>query len=94
MIICAAIKCVMNNEDKTSLVIGGRRHSDCLATVTQLSDPWRDCLKIQGFITDKGDFLDRFHAYLEVIHCGQLSQTTKWYKQDKCDTELYSEDLY
>ena len=48
----------------------------------------------QGFILTTGEFLNRKDALKHAIECGQLSQTTRWYKQDEEIDELYSEDLY
>ena len=48
----------------------------------------------EGFINHKGEFLNRKEAFAHATECGQLTQTTLWYKQDHNDIELYSEDLY
>lgn len=94
MIICAAIKLNMKNEAQTELIIPGRRHGDCWVVISQLNDNWRGATRTEGFITDEGVFVDRRQAFISACQCGQLSQTTKWYKQDHNDFELYSEDLY
>ena len=94
MIICAAIKLNMNNEAKTELIICGHRQGDCLITITQLSDNWRGCSKVQGFINHKGEFLDRKEAFRHALMCGQLSATTLEFKEEHKEDKLYSEDLY
>ena len=48
--------------------------------------------EVQGFLTDKGEFLDRRAALLHVKECGQpmLRQMGVGYQGD----ELFSEDLW
>jgi hypothetical protein len=94
MIICAAIKITMNNVAGTSRVICGHRHGDCFQTITMLNDNWRFCKREEGFITNTGDFLNRKDALKHATNCGQLSQSTLWYKEDNKIEELESEDLY
>ena len=94
MIICAAIKLNMQNELQTELIVPGRRHGDCWLVISQLNDNWRGATRTEGFITHKGEFLDRKEALVHALGCGQLSQSTRWYKFDDDQTELYSEDLY
>ena len=95
MIICAAIKIkFVNSEDNINeLIICGRRHGDCYKTIKQLDNKhtqWSE----EGFITRDGVFLNRIDALKHASHCGQLSQSTLWYKEDNKIEELESEDLY
>lgn len=99
MILCAAIKAeIRDNTGSRILVIPCRRHGDRLAIVQEMrnisSDPNLNINTCQGFITNKGEFLDRVDALEHAKECGQLSESTLWYKDDHCDTELFSEDLY
>ena len=94
MIICAAIKLNMNNDIGTEMVVCGHRHCNCFAIISQLDEPWRRCVKVQGFINHKGEFLDRKEALAHAIECGQLSATHRYYREDHNINELYSEDLY
>lgn len=48
----------------------------------------------EGFLTNKGEFLNRTEAFEHAMNCGQTSATTRQYKRDRHETELYSEDLY
>ena len=91
MIICAAIE--IEIED-ACLVVCGRRHGDCYAIKSQLADKWKHGKVTEGFIDNKREFLDRIEAWTHAVKCGQLSETTRWYKYDHNDRELYSEDLY
>ena len=91
MIICAAIE--IETED-SSLVVCGRRHGDCYEIKSQLADKWKHGKVTEGFIDNKREFLDRIEAWTHAVECGQLSETTRWYKYDHNDRELYSEDLY
>ena len=100
MIICAAIKLIQEElfGEKLSipkeLVVCGHRHGDCLKTINELSPRWCHTKQIQGFINHKGEFLDREEALIHALGCGQLSQSTRWYKFDNDERILYSEDLY
>lgn len=95
MIICAAIK-LTDAERNASIIICGHRHGDCFQMIGNLNERWRKvpCIT-QGFITHKGDFLDRKGAYTHAVICGQINQHNDWYRKDnKYEEELYSEDLY
>ena len=95
MIICAAIKIQVEGLDHET-IIPCRRHGDGYKLLKDLRYIPRVGYKelAQGFITDEGIFLDRRPAFIHACQCGQLSQTTKWHKQDNNENELYSEDLY
>ena len=91
MIICAAIEIEIEN---ACLIVCGRRHGDCYEIKSQLADKWKHGKVTEGFIDNKREFLDRIEAWTHAVECGQLSETTRWYKYDHNDRELYSEDLY
>ena len=90
MIICAAIKFTfIDIEDKEqSIMICGYRHSDCFSIWYKFIIK-QNCKKliqnVQGFMDDKGNFLNRIDARNHFIECNQ--GTPKW-------NQLYSEDLY
>ena len=95
MILCAAINItfVNSNNEINHLTVCGRRHGDCYKTIRQLDNKhtqWSE----EGFITRDGVFLNRKDAFKHACHCGQLSQSTLWYKEDNKIEELESEDLY
>ena len=95
MIVCAAIKVIMNNIAGTSAVVCGRRHVDCVKTLEHFNDCWKDSRRFEGFIDHNGKFLDRKEAYKHALECGQISKHDAWYRIDnKYENELYSEDLY
>lgn len=95
MIICAAIKIQVEGLDHET-IIPCRRHVDRFKILEDLGFKSSVGYKelTQGFITHRGEFLDRKQAFNHACHCGQLSQSTLWYKEDHNDDELYSEDLY
>jgi hypothetical protein len=94
MIICAAIKIQMDNVEHRTIV-PCRRHGDGFKIIKDLVQSRTAFKEIaQGFIDDKGNFLDRKEALIHAIKCGQLSQTHRWYREDHNINELYSEDLY
>ena len=94
MIICAAIKLIMNNMAQTKTIVCGLRHGDCLKVIAQLNDNWKNATKIQGFINHKGEFLDRKEAFKHAKEIGQCNATQRYYWEDHKQEELYSEDLY
>ena len=94
MIICAAIKIQMNNLNEPTIVPCWR-HGEGFGIIKNLVQDRSAYKEIaQGFINHKGEFLDRKEAFEHANECGQLSQSTRWYKFDNNERELYSEDLY
>lgn len=95
MIICAAIKIQVEGLGHET-IIPCRRHGDAFHILKDLGFTPKVKYKeiAQGFITHKGEFLDRKQALWHVKECGQISQTTWWYKEDNKIEELESEDLY
>lgn len=96
MILCAAIKFHIDKTDK-NVVIPCWRHGEAYKILRDLGFGAKDGYKEieQGFITTENEFLNRREAYVHVVRCGQLNQTTLWYKEDHGDGyELYSEDIY
>ena len=71
---------------KDGIVYIGKRHPDILCT----SDNYGKLKDgIQGFVTDKGEFLDRKLARAHFIESGQIPIHGKLHP-----TLLFSEDLY
>ena len=94
MIICAALLVQAEGLDHTTIV-PCHRHGDGFKILIDLGHMPNTCKVVeQGFINNKGEFLDRTEAFKHAAECGQLAETTRWYKFDHNDTELYSEDLY
>lgn len=95
MIICAALLVQVEGLDHTTIV-PCHRHGDGFKILADLGYAPKTKYKVleQGFINHKGEFLDRIEAFKRAVECGQLAETTRWYKFDRNDTELYSEDLY
>lgn len=94
MILCAAIEVTFQRDGRTvSAVVPGYRHADCWKLMATLGVPG-DRQEVEGFITHRGDFLDRYDAYNHALRCGQLSDTTQTAKAEKLERALYSEDIY
>ena len=94
MIICAAIKIQIEGLDHTT-VVPCHRHGDGFKLIRDFGIPRQKFKEIaQGFLTHKGDFLDRKTALIHADVCGQLSATHRYYQEDNNINELYSEDLY
>lgn len=87
MILCAAVK-------YKDLIIPCHRHCDGYKILYTLKAEKCRTNTIEGFITIKNIFLDRWEAFIDAVACGQLSATTRQHKQDNSEIELYSEDLY
>ena len=80
MIVSAAIK-------QDGIVHVGRRHHNIIADMRLKGFVWNET-EIQGFVTDKGEFLNRIDARKHFIDSGQVSVSGTLKHQ------LYSEDLY
>lgn len=80
--------------DATPLVIfvpAPARHSDILHALWQINrGAHSDCE--QGFINDRGEFMNRTDAFVHAIACDQkfTERSTRWEGLH----ELYSEDLW
>jgi hypothetical protein len=86
-VVCAAIK-------KNNVLITGPRHFDAVmhTTINQMIDGMADHLgdAKQGFVDQKGIFMDREEAFLVATAAGQIRQKTG----NPNSKELFSEDLY
>lgn len=89
MIICAAIK-----DTRTSAVFGGIRHGFIYSAMYNAGITPPHEKAIEGFLDEKGNFYNRYVACDIAMSNGQLSATTRQYKRDKGEKELFSEDLY
>lgn len=95
MIICAAIKFISNENPLDTFVMCGLRHGNIIANIQYLDEKWwRNASKIQGFIDHRGIFMDRLQAFQHALECGQLSSSTRQFKEERREDELFSEDLY
>lgn len=89
MILCAALRI-----KGTQTVIGCCRHGDGYSALHDLKPEIGMAQVEEGFLTDKGDFIDRTAALDHAWTIGQLSSTTYMTKHQSRETELYSEDLW
>ena len=69
---------------KEGKIYTGRRHHNCIKSVVQATGV-RPAGGKQGFVDNKGNFLDRVDALNLALECGQI-------KEPKI--RLYSEDLW
>jgi len=83
------IVCAANKNVHTHYVILGVRHFDMIMHKQiekfQLGRDW-----IQGFVDNRGEFLDRKEAFEVAQKAGQIIRKTGGENSD----ELFSEDLY
>ena len=91
MILFSAIKVTVNGNKS---VVPGYRHSDCYELLSKLHVVYFAGDVTEGFIDNKGNFLDRYDAFEHAVNCGQLSRTTLDHKEAHFEVQLYSEDLY
>ena len=90
MIVVAAVKIYMYDKGIDSL-IPVHRHRDARFIMGSLGFTDYDYrYGIEGFLTDKGEFLDRRAAADHAYECGQLVETAEEPRIDK----LMSEDLW
>lgn len=92
MIVCAAllIKDPVMGED---IVLPCHRHADGFYLLQYFGRSKTDVAE-QGFIDHRGAYLSRSEAFQHAIECGQLSATARYFKLQRGETELFSEDLY
>lgn len=89
MIICAAIK-----DTRTGAVFGGIRHGNIYSAMHDAGITPPHAAAIEGFLDEKNNFYNRCVACEIAMANGQLSATTRHYKMEKGEKELFSEDLY
>lgn len=89
MIICAAIK-----DTRTGAVFGGIRHGFIYSAMHDAGITPPHEKAIEGFLDEKGNFYDRYEAFMLAQQIGQLPDTVLYHKQQNGETELFSEDLY
>ena len=96
MILCAAIKLKDWSLPFGGLVVPCHRHHNGFEIIHALTGVNANEFSevIQGFITHRGDFLDRECAYLHAISAGQISAELMNLKNQRNSNELFSEDLY
>lgn len=93
MLICAALLVQTDEHDPNStVVVPCHRHGDGYGML-HIFKVKAKVVK-EGFMNREGEFLDRYEAFEHALNCGQLPQSTRWYKEDNHECELYSEDLY
>lgn len=85
MILCAALK-------YKNFIMPCRVHVEGYVLLTKLNpDIAMHERPIEGFITTKGDFLDRIEAYQHAKNCGQLSSYVVGHN---VGNKLFVGDLY
>ena len=89
MIASAAVKIVLDDYMGTEVCIPVHRHKDGKAIGEKLLG-YKPFIGAEGFLTDKGDFLDRAAAADHAYECGQLVETAEEPRIDR----LMSEDLW
>lgn len=72
------------------VIYTGRRHCIIINSTQERGLPFGYFRKgVQGFVDDKGNFLDRAQAGQHALDCGQLKKLRYEYLK-----ELFSEDLW
>lgn len=96
MIICAAMKVEGKQYEPDGVVIVPCfRHGHGYRILHNLiGDTSYKGRVTEGFIDHTGAFHDRKDAYDHALRCGQLSESTRYLKDERNEHELYSEDLY
>jgi hypothetical protein len=76
------------NNIKTGFVVCGRRHHNCFTTVAMLMGIRKERLTkevVQGFLTNKDRFVDRYEAAKIALASGQIKEPKEL---------LFSEDVW
>jgi hypothetical protein len=95
MIICAALEVQVEGLPYTT-IIPCWRHGKGYEILRDLGYAPQTKYKVlrEGFMDNKGEFLDRKEAFKHVKEIGQCNATQRYYWEDHGQEELYSEDLY
>lgn len=96
MIQASAIKFHIDTTD-ADVVLCGLRHNSIFNQLLYLGFKPNDGYKViaQGFITDKGEFLNRADAFEHAFKCRQLTYAAITRETSRDGTrELFSEDLW
>ena len=89
MIVAAAVKVRVSQDNKIyDFVFPCHRHSDIPYILCKLK-AFYEVLE-EGFLTDKGEFLNRYDASTHAYECSQLVETI----EEPYITCLFSEDLW
>lgn len=88
--ICRAAVKILDLRKKKELVIPCHGHTDAFYILEMLGyEIEKDYLILaQGFLNDRGYFLDRTEAYKDALACGQINKDTEF------APVLYSKDLW
>ena len=72
------------------VVFCGQNHNHCMYTMIAVTGLMSDQAgeSIQGFLTTKNRFVDRYDAYTVAVDAGQIKHDDKFVKK------LYSEDIW
>ena len=89
MIVSAAVKLILDDYAGTEVCIPVHRHKDGKVIGEKLLG-YKPFVDVEGFLTDKGEFLDRREAADHAYECGQLVETAEELRIDR----LMSEDLW
>ena len=54
------------------LIVGGADFPSCYDKLKRLNIPYHKSSAIEGFLTDRHAFLDRYDALYEAARCGQI----------------------
>jgi hypothetical protein len=81
---------------KENKIYVGKRHHDCFAKMVRCGVDNVNIDSVQGFITDKGKFVERNEAYKIAKSCGQYKREQLCSKDCSPSTLkiLFSEDLW
>lgn len=93
MIVCAALKVRLKDADYETM-IPCWRHANGYEILRDFDIP-KDTIKYidEGFMTSRGEFLDRKEAWEHAVTCGQLPAEIRC-RRGSVGCELYSEDIY
>ena len=89
MIVSAAVKMILDDYMGTEVCIPIHRHKDII-TISKQMLGYKPFVDVEGFLTDKGEFLNRWEAADHAYECGQLIETAEEPRIDR----LMSEDLW
>lgn len=94
MIICAAVR-IKKKDSEDIITIHCMRHHYAFEILRDLGFKHKDYTVVdEGFITHKGEYIERHEAYFHAVECGQLCAQLRYDIQESGSTVLFSEDLW
>lgn len=103
-LVASAIKFYPTDSDEYPVVVCGKRHCNCFELMYNHQLNYDKQTHVQGFLTSRNQFVDRYEAAEMAFKSGQMLQASDTFQRMKKDFDengrltrayqLFSEDLW